>query len=110
MNALKMAEQDLGVSVELIDLRTIYPWDKECVLASVRKTGRCIVVHESMVNQGVGAEVAAVIQEDEETFIRLEAPVERVAGWSIPTPLVFEKFNAPDAARIYDRIKKVTNY
>ncbi|KAL8393161.1 hypothetical protein RB595_003092 [Gaeumannomyces hyphopodioides] len=110
MNAISKAEKDLGVSVELIDLRTIYPWDKECVLASVRKTGRCIVVHESMVNQGVGAEVAAVIQEDEETFIRLEAPVERVAGWSIPTPLVFEKFNAPDTARIYDRIKKVTKY
>ncbi|TLD17733.1 uncharacterized protein PgNI_00929 [Pyricularia grisea] len=109
-NAIAMAEKDLGISVELIDLRTIYPWDKECVFESVRKTGRAIVVHESMINQGVGAEVAASIQEDADTFNRLEAPVERVAGWSIPTPLAFEKFNAPDASRVYDRIKRVMEY
>lgn len=97
--AIKRAEAELGgASVELIDLRTIYPWDKETVLNSVRKTGRCIVVHESMVNAGVGAEVAATIQEDPATFNRLEAPVVRLAGWSIPTPLVFEKFALPDVA------------
>lgn len=98
MSALQQAEKDLGVSVELIDLRTIYPWDKECVFQSVRKTGRCLVVHEAMVNAGVGAEVAAAIQEDHDTFIRLEAPVARVAGWSIHTPLLYEPFNLPDVA------------
>lgn len=99
LEAIRRAEQDLGaVSVELIDLRTIYPWDKETVLRSVRKTGRCIVVHESMINAGVGAEVAAVIQEDPDTFVRLEAPVVRLAGYSIPTPLLYEKFNLPDVA------------
>lgn len=98
LNAIKQAEQDLGVSIELVDLRTIYPWDKETVFESVQKTGRCMVVHESMVNAGVGAEVAAAIQEDPSTFIRLEAPVVRVAGWSTPTPLVFERFNVPDVA------------
>ncbi|KAI0449899.1 2-oxoisovalerate dehydrogenase beta subunit [Xylaria acuta] len=96
--ALQKAEQDLGISVELIDLRTIYPWDRETVLASVRKTGRCMVVHESMINAGVGAEVSAAIQGDAETFLRLEAPITRVAGWSIHTPLMFEKFNIPDVA------------
>ncbi|KAK3384465.1 2-oxoisovalerate dehydrogenase beta subunit mitochondrial precursor [Lasiosphaeria ovina] len=110
MAAINHAERVMGVSVELIDLRTIYPWDKECVLKSVRKTGRCIVVHESMVNAGVGAEVAAAIQEDTETFLRLEAPVARVAGWSIHMPLLFEAFNTPDVARIYDNIKKVVEY
>ncbi|KEZ40276.1 2-oxoisovalerate dehydrogenase subunit beta 1, mitochondrial [Scedosporium apiospermum] len=110
MAAIERAEKDFGVSVELIDLRTIYPWDKECVLNSVRKTGRCIVVHESMVNAGVGAEVAAAIQEDEKTFVRLEAPVTRIAGWSIPTPLMFEKFNFPDVARIYDGVRRVMEY
>ncbi|KAK4166480.1 thiamine diphosphate-binding protein [Cladorrhinum sp. PSN259] len=110
MAALKQAETDLGISVELIDLRTIYPWDKETVLKSVRKTGRCIVVHESMVNAGVGAEVAAAIQEDPETFVRLEAPVARVAGWSIHMPLMYEQFNVPDVARIYDNIKKVLGF
>jgi 2-oxoisovalerate dehydrogenase E1 component beta subunit len=108
--ALERAQAELGVEVELIDLRTIYPWDKETVLASVRKTGRCIVVHEAMVNAGVGAEVAAAIQGDEETFVRLEAPVMRVAGWSIPTPLLYEKFNFPDVARVYDAIRKVMEY
>lgn len=110
MSAIKQAEKDLGITIELIDLRTVYPWDKETVFKSVRKTGRCLVVHESMINAGVGAEVAASIQQDPETFIRLEAPVARVAGWSIPTPLVFEKFNVPDVARVYDNIKKVLDY
>ncbi|OHX01266.1 2-oxoisovalerate dehydrogenase e1 beta subunit [Colletotrichum incanum] len=98
MSAIRRAEEDLGISVELIDLRTLYPWDKETVLESVRKTGHCIVVHEAMVNAGIGAEVAATIQEDPDTFLRLEAPVARVAGWSIHTPLLYEKFNIPDVA------------
>jgi 2-oxoisovalerate dehydrogenase E1 component beta subunit len=98
IDAIQRAEEDFGISIELIDLRTIYPWDREAIFKSVRKTGRCIVVHESMVNAGVGAEVAAAVQEDPETFVRLEAPVHRVAGWSIPTPLAFEPFNVPDVA------------
>ena len=98
VQACEAAEKDFGVQVELIDLRTLYPWDKGTVLGSVRKTGRCIVVHEAMVNAGIGAEVAATIQGDEETFFRMEAPVQRVAGWSIPTPLIYEKFNFPDVA------------
>ncbi|CAK7262818.1 hypothetical protein SEPCBS119000_000178 [Sporothrix epigloea] len=117
MSAIKQAEADLkirgkagGFSVELIDLRTIYPWDKETILGSVRKTGRCIVVHESMVNQGVGAEVAAVIQEDPSTFVRLEAPVQRVAGFSTHMPLAMEKFNLPDVSRVYDAIKTAMEY
>lgn len=103
--ALQKAEEDLGISVELIDLRTIYPWDKETIFKSVQKTGRVMVVHEAMVNAGVGAEVAAAIQEDPETFVRLEAPVQRVAGWSIHTPLLYEKFNVPDVASEYSYSK-----
>lgn len=98
LDAIKQAELDLGVSIELVDLRTVYPWDKETVFRSVQKTGRCIVVHEAMINAGVGAEVAAAVQEDPSTFIRLEAPVVRVAGWSTPTPLLYERFNLPDVA------------
>ncbi|KAH7185613.1 thiamine diphosphate-binding protein [Fusarium flagelliforme] len=109
-NAIKQAEQDLGVSIELIDLRTLYPWDKQTVLQSVRKTGRVMVVHEAMVNAGIGAEVAATIQEDHDTFLRLEAPVARVAGWSIHQPLLYERFNLPDVARIYDNIKRLLDY
>ncbi|KAK6587007.1 hypothetical protein PZA11_000297 [Diplocarpon coronariae] len=108
--AIEKAEKDLGIGIELIDLRTVYPWDKECVLKSVRKTGRCVVVHESMINAGIGAEVAASIQEDKETFLRLEAPVMRVAGWSIHMALMFERFNIPDVARVYDIIKRAVEF
>lgn len=101
MSAAQRAEEDLGLSVELIDLRTIYPWDKETIFKSVRKTGRVIIVHESMVNAGVGAEIAAAIQEDPQTFVRLEAPVSRVAGWSIHPGLIYERFNIPDVASEY---------
>ncbi|KAF2171206.1 hypothetical protein M409DRAFT_50674 [Zasmidium cellare ATCC 36951] len=107
-NALAAAEKDLKCSVELIDLRTVYPWDRQSVMASVNKTGRCIVVHESMVNAGVGAEVAATVQEG--CFLRLEAPVQRVAGWSTHSGLAYEKFQIPDVTRIYDAIKNVLEY
>ncbi|KAK4549587.1 hypothetical protein LTR36_006584 [Oleoguttula mirabilis] len=107
-SALEAAERDLKCSVELIDLRTVYPWDRQTVMSSVRKTGRCIVVHESMVNAGVGAEVAATIQEG--CFLRLEAPVQRVAGWSTHPGLAYEKFNIPDVARVYDAVKTVLEY
>lgn len=107
-SAITAAEKDLKCSIELIDLRTIYPWDRETIMKSVNKTGRLIVVHESMVNAGVGAEVAAVVQE--ECFLRLEAPVQRVAGWSTHPGLAYEKFNIPDVARIYDSIKTVLDY
>lgn len=102
-SAIQRAEQELGISIELIDLRTVYPWDKETVFQSVQKTGRCMVVHEAMVNAGIGAEVAAAIQENPETFIRLEAPVARVAGWSIHNGLLYEKFSIPDVASEYCR-------
>jgi 2-oxoisovalerate dehydrogenase E1 component beta subunit len=95
--AIAAAERDFGCSVELIDLRTIYPWDRETVLESVKKTGRAIVVHESMMNAGVGAEVAATIQE--RAFLRLEAPVKRVTGWATHTGLMFEQFIIPDVTR-----------
>lgn len=95
--AIAAAEKAMGANIELIDLRTIYPWDRQTVLDSVTKTGRAIVVHESMINYGVGAEVAATIQDG--AFLRLEAPVKRVAGWSTHTGLEFEKFILPDVAR-----------
>ena len=95
--AISAIEKDMkGASVELIDLRAIYPWDRETVLKSVEKTGRAVVVHESMLNAGVGAEVAATIQAG--AFLRLEAPVARVAGWATHPGLVYEKYNFPDVA------------
>jgi 2-oxoisovalerate dehydrogenase E1 component beta subunit len=96
--AIRKAEEDFGITAELVDLRTVYPWDKQTVFESVRKTGRAMVVHESCLNAGVGAEVAAAIQGDKDTFLRLEAPVSRVTGWDIHNPLIFEKYHIPDVA------------
>ena len=70
--------------VELIDLRTIAPWDREAVLTSVEKTGRCVIVHEDNLTAGFGAEIAATIAQ--EAFWMLDAPVERVAVEDVPMP------------------------
>ncbi|KAJ5096630.1 hypothetical protein N7456_007351 [Penicillium angulare] len=101
--AIEAAEKEMpGVSIELIDLRTIYPWDRKTVIESVKKTGRAMIVHESMVNFGVGAEVASTIQE--KAFFQLEAPIKRVAGWTTHTGLAWEKYILPDITRVYDAI------
>ncbi|EXJ89173.1 2-oxoisovalerate dehydrogenase E1 component, beta subunit [Capronia epimyces CBS 606.96] len=93
--AIEALEKEIkGLSVELIDLRAIYPWDRATVMESVQKTGRAIVVHESNYNAGVGAEVAASIQEG--AFLRLEAPVARVTSWGTHHGFIFEKFHIPD--------------
>ena len=73
-----------GISAEVIDLRTIAPWDRATVLASVGKTGRCVIVHEAVVPFGVGAEIAAVITEH--LFRQLKAPVARVGAPFTPVP------------------------
>ena len=75
---------EAGISAEIIDLRTISPWDKEAVLASVAKTGRALVVHEAVRNFGPGAEIAATISE--ELFGQLKAPVRRLGGAQCAVP------------------------
>ena len=92
------AEQ--GISVEVIDLRTIAPWDRETVLTSVRKTGRVVIAHEAVKQHGVGAEIAAVISE--ELFGQLKKPVKRLGGHfsAVPYSRPLESAFAPDAARI----------
>jgi pyruvate dehydrogenase E1 component beta subunit len=73
-----------GVSAEVIDLRTISPWDQETVFASVAKTGRCLIVHEAVVPFGAGAEIAAVVSE--RFFGKLKAPVGRLGAPFTPVP------------------------
>lgn len=108
-NAIAQAEKEIpGLSVELIDLRSILPWDVETVAKSVNKTGRLLISHEAPVTSGFGAEIAAAIQE--RCFLRLEAPVQRVCGWDTPFPLVFEKFYVPSLIRCVDGIKKLVNF
>ncbi|EGG12946.1 uncharacterized protein MELLADRAFT_87178 [Melampsora larici-populina 98AG31] len=97
-----------NLKIELIDLRTVIPFDQETVIESVKKTGRCVIVHEAARNGGIGAEVAARIQEH--CFSRLEAPVKRVCGWDTPFPLVFEKLYVPDQIRILDALIETAQY
>ncbi len=78
------AAESFGERVELIDLRTIAPWDREAVLASVRKTGRCLIVHEDNMTAGFGAEIAGVLAQ--EAFWHLDAPIRRLAPMDIPVP------------------------
>jgi pyruvate/2-oxoglutarate/acetoin dehydrogenase E1 component len=101
LGALK-AMSEAGVSAEIIDLRTISPWDREAVLSSVAKTGRCLIVHEAVTQFGAGAEIAAVVSEV--CFGRLKAPVRRLGGAFCPVPFArpLESAFAPDAKRIGD--------
>ena len=78
------AADAVGAGIEIIDLRTIVPWDKGAVLASVRRTSRCLIVHEDFQLAGFGAEIAAVVAD--EAFLDLDAPVLRLAAPSIPVP------------------------
>ncbi|KAJ3012937.1 UNVERIFIED_CONTAM: hypothetical protein HDU68_000939 [Siphonaria sp. JEL0065] len=108
-NAVQEAEKRMpGLSVEIIDLRSILPWDRETVEKSVNKTGRLLIAHEAPHTGGFGGEIAATIQE--RCFLKLEAPIARVCGWDTPFPLVFEKFYIPGMIRCMDEIEKVMNY
>ncbi|MFT5223825.1 MAG: 2-oxoisovalerate dehydrogenase E1 component beta subunit, partial [Glaciecola sp.] len=83
MDAAKQAEED-GISLEVLDLRSLYPFDIPAIIASVKKTGRCVVVHEASRTLGTGSELAALIQE--QAFYHLEAPVLRATGFDTPYP------------------------
>lgn len=96
--------KEVGISVEIIDLRTILPWDEETVINSIKKTGRCIVTHEAPITCGFGAELAAKVQE--KAFDYLEAPVRRVCGYDTPFPLVFEPLYLPDNRKLFEAIKE----
>jgi pyruvate dehydrogenase E1 component beta subunit len=104
---VKAKEQ--GISVELIDLRTIYPIDRETVAQSIKKTGRVLLVNEGPTSFGVGAEIMAIA--NEEAFLSLEAPSTRLSGFDTVPPLPrgeHHYFHSP--ARIFYEIKKVVEY
>jgi 2-oxoisovalerate dehydrogenase E1 component beta subunit len=90
------AAREAGVDAEIVDLRSIWPLDLDTIVASVTKTGRCVIVHEATRTSGFGAELAALVQEH--CFWHLEAPIGRVAGWDTPYPHAQEwaYFPGPD--------------
>lgn len=105
--AADLAAKD-GVSCEVIDLRTLLPWDRDTVAASVRKTGRLLINHEAPRTSGFGAEIAAAIQEV--CFLHLESPIVRVCGLDTPFPLALEKEYMPDHLKTYEAIKASLAY
>ncbi len=105
--AAGMAEKD-GVSCEIIDLRSILPWDAHTICESVQKTGRLVVSHEAPLTSGFAAEVAATVQE--RCFLYLESPIARVCGLDTPFPLAHEKEYMPDELKVYEAIKRTMNY
>lgn len=105
--AAAMAEQD-GVACEIIDLRSVLPWDAHTICASVAKTGRLLINHEAPLTSGFAAEISATVQE--KCFLHLESPIKRVCGLDTPYPLAHEKEYMPDAWKTYEAIKQTMNY
>jgi 2-oxoisovalerate dehydrogenase E1 component len=99
-----------GVSAEVIDLRTLMPWDQETVLASVRRTRRCLIVHEDLQTGGFGAEIAAVVAD--QAFIDLDAPVGRLTMPDIPSPhnAVLLEAAVPSVEKIAERLQAMAGY
>jgi 2-oxoisovalerate dehydrogenase E1 component beta subunit len=103
------AGRDEGRSLEVIDLRSLAPLDTATIFESVRRTGRCVVVHEAPVTGGLGGEIAARVTE--ECFYQLEAPVLRVGGYSTPyPPSKLEEYYLPDLDRVLDAVDRTLAY
>jgi pyruvate dehydrogenase E1 component beta subunit len=104
--AEKAAEQ--GIECEIVDLRTLWPVDIETIAASVKKTGRVVVVHEAPKTCGFGAELIALV--NEHCFVHLEAPPVRVTGFDTPFPYTLEHVYKPDKQRVLNAIEFVARY
>jgi pyruvate/2-oxoglutarate/acetoin dehydrogenase E1 component len=105
VSAAGMAESD-GISVEIVDPRTLQPLDEDTIVGSVKKTNRCVVAHEAVTRMGFGAEIAAIVQH--QAFDWLDAPVERVGARFTPLPFapVMEQFVVPHAEDVLKAIKR----
>jgi acetoin:2,6-dichlorophenolindophenol oxidoreductase subunit beta len=105
LQAAEEAEKD-GISVEVLDPRTLLPLDEEAIVASVRKTTRCVTAHEAVTRGGFGAELAAIVQHG--AFDWLDAPIERVGARFAPLPFapVMEQWVVPHAADVLDAVRR----
>jgi len=98
------AAAETGIDAEVIDLRSLLPLDLDTIVESVKKTGRCVVVHEATKTCGYGAELVSLVQEH--CFWRLEAPIQRVTGWDTPYPHAYEWDYFPSPLRVGLALKK----
>ena len=99
------AAEETGIDAEVIDLRSLLPLDLDTIVQSVKKTGRCVVVHEATLTSGFGGEIVSLVQEH--CFYSLEAPVVRVTGWDTPYPHAQEWDYFPGPARLGRALKEV---
>lgn len=110
LDAADVLEKEDGLKVEVIDLRTLAPLDKEAILATVKKTNRVMILHESSLTGGIGGELSAIIAE--EAFEWLDAPVIRVASIDAPVPFApqMEDYFLPNIAEIVDAARRLARY
>lgn len=104
VHVAECAANESGIDAEIIDLRSLWPLDLDTIVASVKKTGRCVVVHEATRTSGFGAELIALVQEH--CFWHLEAPIERVTGWDTPYPHAQEWAYFPGPQRVAEGFKR----
>jgi 2-oxoisovalerate dehydrogenase E1 component beta subunit len=104
VHVAEAAASEAGIDAEILDLRTLLPLDVEAIYTSVKKTGRCVVVHEATLTCGFGAELAALVQR--ECFYHLEAPVRRVTGWDTPYPHAQEWAYFPGPDRVAGALRE----
>ena len=105
VHVAKTVIEEMGVDAEILDLRTLLPLDIDAIETSVKKTGRCLIIHEATRTSGFGAELAALVQE--RCFYHLEAPVERVTGFDTPYPHSLEWAYFPGPVRIATALEKI---
>ena len=103
-----MAKED--VEVEVLDLRSLLPLDRQSIIGSVKKTGKVLILHEDTLTGGVGAEIAAIIAQD--AFEYLDAPIRRLASLDTPVPYAptLEDFFLPNTQKVVDALKALASY
>ncbi|NOJ70739.1 alpha-ketoacid dehydrogenase subunit beta [Paenibacillus alvei] len=103
LEAARQLEQEKGWSCEVIDLRSLYPLDRDAIAASVKKTGRALIVHEAQKTAGVGAEIVSLI--NDEALMYLRAPIQRITGFDVPVPqFSLEDVYVPTVGRVREGI------
>ncbi|MEC5424088.1 alpha-ketoacid dehydrogenase subunit beta [Virgibacillus sp. C22-A2] len=109
--AEKAADQaeEKGISCDVIDLRTLYPMDRDIIAESVKKTGRAVVIHEAHATSGLGNDIVSVINDT--SFLYLKAPIERVTGFDVPVPFfALEEHYLPTPKRVLAGIEKTVKF
>ncbi len=110
LEAASTLSSEDGLEIEIVDLRSLVPLDTEAILASVKKTGKVLILHEDTLTGGVGGEIAAVIAEH--AFEYLDAPIQRLASLDTPVPYAptLEEFFLPNARKVTDKLRSLASY